>query len=289
MIPFTEALAGGKLLILDGAFGTQLAERGGGSVPLAVLESPDIVRSIHADYKAAGANVVLTNTLLANPISLQSHAAADRLVELNQIAVKLCREAVGDDCYVAGDIGSTGKLLEPYGDHTEEQFFECFVTQSGILARSGADLLIIETMTDINEAAVAVKAAKSAADIPVIATISFDPGARGFRTVFGQDPAQAVAALLEAGADAIGSNCGTIDPVEMSQVMAELRAATDLPLCAEPNAGKPELSAGKVTFSLSPEDFADGVADCVKAGATLVGGCCGTTPAHIAALARRFH
>lgn len=289
MIPFAEALAGGQLLILDGAFGTQLAERGGGSVPLAVLESPDIVKSIHADYRAAGANVVLTNTLLANPISLESHAAADQLVELNQVAVKLCREAVGDDCYVAGDIGPTGKLMEPYGDYTEEQFFQCFAAQSKILAESGADLLIIETMTDVNEAAVAVKAAKSVTSIPVIATISFDPGARGFRTVFGQDAAQAAAALEDAGADAIGSNCGTLDPVEMSAVMAELRAATNLPLCAEPNAGKPELSAGQVTFSLSPEGFADGVVKCVEAGAKLVGGCCGTTPAHIAALARRLH
>jgi 5-methyltetrahydrofolate--homocysteine methyltransferase len=213
MTPFAEALATGKVLIFDGAFGTQLAERGGGSVPLAVLESPDIVKAIHADYKAAGANVILTNTLLASPISLEHHHAADRFAELNALAVKLCREAVGDACYVAGDVGPTGKLLEPYGDHTEEQFFECFAAESKILAESGADLLIIETMTDVNEAAVAVKAAKSVTDIPVIATISFDPGARGFRTVFGQDAAQAVAALKEAGADAVGSNCGTLDPV----------------------------------------------------------------------------
>jgi len=284
MVSFRDALSSGKVLVLDGGFGTQLAQRGGGEPVLACAEFPEVVKSIHADYKAAGANVVLTNSLLANPISLESHHAADRMAELNQTAVRLCREAVGDDCYVAGDIGSTGKLLEPYGDSTEDQFMECFVAQSRILAESGADLLIIETMTDVNEAAVAVKAARSVTDLPIIATISFDPGARGFRTVFGQDTAQAVE---EAGADVVGSNCGTLDPVEMSQVIAEMRAATDLPLCAEPNAGKPELSAGQVSFKLGPDEFADGAVKCVEAGAMLVGGCCGTTPAHIAALVRR--
>lgn len=288
MISFAQALADRQTLILDGAFGTQLAARGGGDVPIAGIETPDLVKAIHADYKAAGATVILTNSLVANPISLEQHNLSDRFEELNRLAVKLCREAVGDDCYVAGDIGPTGKLMEPYGNYTEEQFLECFAAQSKILAESGADLLIIETMTDVNEAAVAVKAAKSVTSIPVITTISFDPGARGFRTVFGQDAAQTVAALVAAGADAVGANCGTLDPVEMSQLIAEMRSATDISLCAEPNAGKPELAAGVVAFKLSPEEYADGAVKCFEAGATLIGGCCGTTPAHIAAVAKRL-
>lgn len=285
---FAEALASGQILVLDGAFGTQLASRGGGDVLTAGADTPELVKAIHADYKAAGAKVVITNTLLANPLSLEAHSASDRLVELNRLGVELCREAVGDDCYVAGDIGPTGRLMEPYGDYTEEQFAASFAAQAKILAESGADLLIVETMTDVNEAAVAVRAAKSVTDIPVVVTISFDPGVRGFRTVFGQDTAQAVSALSATGADAVGSNCGTLDPVEMSLVIAEMRQTTDLPLCAEPNAGKPELSMGQVTFKLSAQGFADQAFRCAESGATLIGGCCGTTPEHIAALVNRL-
>lgn len=288
MIDLGEALSKRKTIILDGAFGTQLAARGGGSVPLAVLESPELARAIHADYADAGADVVLANTFAANPISLEHHGAADRFEELNRKAVELCRDAVGPRCFVAGDVGPTGKLLEPYGDAAEDELFKCFAAQCALLDECGVDLIIIETMTDVSEAEIAVKAAKSAAGVPVVASVSFDPGAHGYRTVFGQDPAHTAQRLQEAGADAVGSNCGTVDPVQMSEIMAEMSRAASVPLCAEPNAGKPELSAGTVAFRLDPDSFADGVLRCIESGAVVAGGCCGTTPAHIAALARRL-
>lgn len=288
MIPFAEAITQSRILLFDGAVGTQLAARGGVQSPIANVECPGIVKSIHTDYKAAGASILSANTLTANPISLEHAGLLDKFTELNAEGVRLCREVAGADCWVAGDMTSTGKLMEPLGDYTKEQLFDCFARHAAFLAESGVDLIVIETMTDVAEARVAVEAAKSAAGLPVVASVSFDPGARGFRTMMGDTIERAVSELLEAGADVIGSNCGTLDPNEMSEVIARMRALTGAPLVAQPNAGKPELSAGRVTFMLSPEDFAEGVMKCVEAGATLIGGCCGTTAAHTAALTTRL-
>jgi len=288
MIPFAEALVWRDILIFDGAMGTQLSERGGTPGPSANLSHPDLVRAIHAEYKDSGANIILTNTLTANRIALEHAGLADKTRELNEAGVRLCKEAVGDECYICGDMSSTGRFMEPLGEYTEEQFTECFAEQATILAESGADLIIIETMTDVHEAAVATRAVKAATGLPVITSIAFDPARGDFRTMMGDTVEKAVEDLIEAGADVIGANCGTIDPVEISEVIARMRAATSIVLSAEPNAGKPELSRGQVTFRLSPEGFADGALKCVEAGATLIGGCCGTTPAHIAALASRL-
>ncbi len=288
MIDIVSALSRRDVLIIDGAFGTQFAARGGGSVPLAALESPELVKAIHADYAEAGADVVLANTFAANPLSLEHHGAYDRFEELNRRAVQLCREAVGGRCAVAGDVGPTGSLLEPYGECTEQECYDCFAAQCRLLADCGVDIIIIETMTDVREAEIAVRAAKSEAAAPVACSVSFDPGAHGFRTVFGQDPALAASQLSKAGADVVGSNCGTVDPEQMSEIVAQMSKAASVPVCAEPNAGKPELTGGAVIFGLAPEPFADGALKCVQAGASLIGGCCGTTPAHIAALARRL-
>ena len=306
MIPFAEALKSRKILIFDGATGTQLAARCGNTGPLTNLDYPDVVKAVHADYKAAGADIVLTNTLTANRISLEHAGLADKLAAINTIGARLCREAVGDDCYVAGDMCSTGKFLEPLGEYTEEQFAANAAEQAKLLADNGVDLILIETMTDVRETAIAVRAVKQATGLCVIASISFDPVADSFRTMMGDTPERAVRELEAAGADVIGANCGTIDPFEMSRLIEEMRSCTPpfppLPrggeggvalstgkkegvaLIAMPNAGKPELIGGEVHFRLSPEEFADGMMKCIAAGATLVGGCCGTTPAHIAAL-----
>lgn len=287
MIPFAEALASGKILILDGATGTQLAARCGKTGPAVNWENPDVVKAVHADYRAAGASIVLTNTLSGNRIGLEHAGLTNRIADINQLGAKLCREAVGEDCYVAGDMSGTGKFMEPLGEYTEQQFSDNAAEQAKLLADAGVDLIIIETMTDVRETAVAVRAAKQATGLPVIASISFDPAGGSFRTMMGDTAEKAVADLVEAGADVIGSNCGTLDPWEVSRVVADMRSRIDLPLIAMPNAGKPELSGGEVTFRLTPEEFAEGAMKCVEAGATLIGGCCGTTPAHIAALAKR--
>lgn len=284
MTPFIQAIAAKQTLISDGAMGTQLAARGGVQGPMANLQYPEIVTAIHADYKAAGANILLTNTLTANRISLEHAGLVDRLEEINRIGVELCRKAAGSDCYVCGDMTSTGKFLEPLGEYTEEQFAANAAEQARILADARVDCIIVETMTDVRETAIDVRAVKEATGLPVIASISFDPAGNDFRTMMGDTVEKAVTDLAAAGADVIGINCGTLDPWEAAKVIARMRSLTDLPLIAQPNAGKPELSGGEVIFRLTPDEFAQGVAECLKAGAIILGGCCGTTPAHIAAL-----
>jgi len=287
MIPFTEALKSGRILIFDGAMGTQLAARAQVTGPIANLEYPDVVKAVHTDYKNAGADIILTNTLTANRIALEHAGLDDKLEEINARAVQICREAAGDDCYVCGDMSSTGKFMEPLGDYTEQQFYDNAAEQAEILAKNGADLIIIETMTDVRETAIAARAAKAITGLPIIASISFDPAGGGYRTMMGDTVEKAVKELTEAGADVIGSNCGTLDPIEMSELISQMRALTSGILAAEPNAGKPEVVGNEVIFKLTPEQFADGAMKCVEAGAILIGGCCGTTPAHIAALAKR--
>jgi len=289
MTPFLDAIRSGGILIFDGAMGTQLAERGAIQGPVSNLEFPDIVKAIHADYKNAGARIILTNTLTANRIAMEHAGLTEQVERINTRGAEICREAVGDSCYVAGDMTSTGKFMEPLGDYTEAQFAENAAEQARYLADAGVDLIIIETMADVRETCVAVRAVKKATGLPVIASISFDPTTRGFRTMMGDTVDQAVRELTEAGADVIGANCGTLDPFEMSDLIAEMRVVSDMPIAAQPNAGKPELSAGEVSFKLTPDEFAEGVIKCREAGATLLGGCCGTTPAHIAALVRRLH
>lgn len=276
-----------KLVILDGAMGTQLAARGGIQGALSNVRFPDVVKAVHAEYKAAGVDAVLTNTLTANRIYLEHAGMADEFEALNTLGVELCREAVGDECWVLGDMTSTGAFLEPLGDYTEDQFHDAFSEQASLLARCGVDGIIIETMTDVREASIAVRAAAEASGLPVLVSIAFDPVADGFRTMMGDTIEKAAAELTAAGANAIGANCGTLDPVEVSEVIARMRALTDAALLAEPNAGKPQMQGAEVRFNLGPEEFADGAAKCIEAGATLVGGCCGTSPAHIEALARR--
>ena len=285
---FREALNNRRILVFDGATGTQLAARASQPGSMATLLSPDIVYEVHVAYREAGADILLTNTLTANRIYLKHAGQEDKFEELNRAAVELCRKAAGDECYVCGDMGPTGQFLEPYGEYTEQQFYENASEQARLLMEAGADFIIIETMTCVREAAISAQAAKEATGLPVIACVSFDAAGGGFRTMMGDTVEKAVQELSNAGVDVIGTNCGTVDPVEISEIVARMRALTDLPLAAEPNAGKPELTKGQVVFSLDPERFAEGVLKCVEAGATLVGGCCGTTPDHIRSLVARL-
>ncbi|MEN6370462.1 MAG: homocysteine S-methyltransferase family protein [Armatimonadota bacterium] len=284
MKPFIESIREGRILIFDGAMGTQLEERGVHPGPEANLKSPEIVIDVHKAYIDAGADVLITNTLTANRIALERSGESGKIAEYNTAGVEICRKAAGDRAYVAGDISSTGQFMEPYGDYTEDQFHEVFSEQAKILEGAGADLIIIETMTALNETIVAVKACKSATSLPVIASMSFDPGAAGPRTMMGNDVESFVKKIDEAGADIIGTNCGGMTPEQMAEVIATMRGVTNKPIIAEPNAGVPELIDGQAQFNLGPDGFAEGAIKCVKSGAQLIGGCCGTSPAHIAAL-----
>jgi 5-methyltetrahydrofolate--homocysteine methyltransferase len=277
-----------KVIIFDGAIGTELARRGLETSGTINLTGPQHILDFHREYIEAGVDVLTTNTFTMNRISAESHGPAIDWREANLAGVRLAREAIAGDRFVFGDLGPTGKLLEPYGTYTEEQFYDNFREQALILAEGGADGLIIETITDLREALCALKACKAAAELPVIVTMSYATTAKGGRTVMGSTVAEVAIALEENGADAVGANCGELSPEEMAQIAALYKEHTSLPVLIQPNAGKPKLVEGRTVYDMSPEDFADGMIKCLESGASLIGGCCGTTLDHLKAVVRRL-
>ncbi len=284
-----ESLAGKGIILLDGATGTQLSARGHSPGGMQNLLHPDDVRAVHESYLAAGSRAITTNTLTDNRIFLESHGQASDVAEVNRAGAALAREAVNarrPGAFVLGDLSSTGQLLEPYGDATESQFIATFTEQAGILAAAGVDGFLIETVMDLREAVCAVRGCREASSLPILVTMSFQNLKDGGRTAMGSRAADCGESLAREGADAVGANCGDLDPFDTAEIMTVLRGACGLPLIAQPNAGKPRLVKDAAVFDMQPARFADGVALCIQRGARLVGGCCGTTPAHIAALAR---
>jgi methionine synthase I (cobalamin-dependent) len=277
-------LHSGRTILLDGATGTQLADAGLEMGGRTNLTHPDAVRAIHEQYSACGVDLITTNTLTMNRINIESHELGVDLREVNLAGTALARAAARGGQYVLGDIGPTGKMLKPHGLLSGEEAYEAFREHAAILAEGGVDGFIIETMIALPEAVLAVRACLDAANLPVIASMTFATLKRGGRTVMGDAAADCARALTEAGASAVGANCGTIDPGEMAQIVSHMRAATDRPILAEPNAGRPAFVEGRTVFTMSPSDFAHGVRLCIEAGARMVGGCCGTTPAHIRAI-----
>jgi methionine synthase I (cobalamin-dependent) len=274
------------LLIADGAMGTTLSATGhsGAACELLNVEQPDRVRAAHAAFLAAGADLVETNTFQGSSIALGRHKLAARAREFNLAGARLAREAAGERALVAGSIGPTGAILEPYGDLAEADAQASFEGQAAALAEGGVDCFIVETFSAIEEALLAVRAA-AATGLPVAASMAFDPNGR---TAFGVSPQRAAEKLPEAGAIAVGANCGTVSPLEMVEIVAQFRAATALRLIAQPNAGRPELTPSGLRFPESPEGMAEAAVRFREAGATLIGGCCGTSPAHIRAIAQRL-
>jgi 5-methyltetrahydrofolate--homocysteine methyltransferase len=282
-----EILRGDEVLILDGAMGTQLAARGLEQGGIQNLLNPEAVRSIHEEYVRAGAQIILTNTLTMNRILLDACGRGNDVALVNKMGVELARGAAGNR-FVLGDLSTSGKLLEPYGDAKETDLAECFYEQASILSQSGVDGLIIETMIDLREAVCALKACRQATSLPVIVSISFSTMKDGGRTAMGNKAEECATTLAREGADAIGINCGNLDPFEAAKVVARFCEKTGLPLFAQPNAGKPRVVSGETVFDLEPEEFAHGVKECVRSGARFVGGCCGTSPKHIEAAAKRI-
>jgi len=275
-------------VVLDGAMGTQLDKRGLMARGRVNLDSPEAVIEVHREYIAAGSQAIITNTLTMNRIYIETHDLGVSLEEVNRAGVRIAREAAGDKVFVLGNMCSTGQMLEPYGDYTEQQFLDNFKEQAHVLADSGVDAFIIETMFDLAEAVCAVRACKEVASLPVIVGMAFSTDANGGRTMMGNSAEDCARQLADAGADVVGANCGEIGPLEMASLAAIMRSAVSIPIMVEPNAGKPKLVEGKTIFDMSPDDFAAGVIECHGAGATLLGGCCGTSPAHIHALADRL-
>lgn len=266
--------------------GTTLSATGhsGAALELLNVEQPERVRAAHAAFLAAGSDVVQTNTFQGSSIALGRHGVAGRAAELNLGGARLAREAAGDQGLVAGSVGPTGAVLEPYGDLEAAAAQASFEQQVAALANGGVDFLIVETFSAIEEALLASQAAATTG-LPVVASMAFDANGR---TAFGVSPRQAAEKLAGAGAAVVGANCGTVSPREMVEVLVQFRAATDLPLLAQPNAGRPQLTPSGLRFPEPPEGMAEAALRFRELGATLIGGCCGTTPEHIRAIAARL-
>ncbi len=281
---FLQLLKTRGVILLDGAMGTQLSRKGLMSPGRANLEAPQAVLDVHREYLEAGCDVLITNTLTMNRIYIETHNVGVSVQDVNRAGAELAWQAAGSDRHVLGDMSSTGQLLEPYGTYTESQFHDAFAEQAEVLAEAGVDGLLIETVFDLREALCALRACKESCRLPVLVSIAFQTDRDGGRTMMGDTAEQCARQLTEAGADAIGANCGDLDPVRMSHVVAVLKAHTAVPALAQPNAGKPKLVGEEAVFDMEPVPFAQGVADCIEAGARIVGGCCGTTPGHIGAV-----
>jgi 5-methyltetrahydrofolate--homocysteine methyltransferase len=282
-----DAIQTEPYFLLDGAMGTELDKAGLMGRGEANLTSPEAVLEVHRRYAECGCNALITNTLTMNRIFIESHHVPVDVRAVNRAGAELARQAAGADQYVLGDISSTGQLLEPYGDYSEAKFFDAFKEQAEILAEGGVDGFIIETICDLREALCAVRACRKF-DLPVMASLSFSTESDGGRTIMGNRAADCAKRLTGEGADVIGANCGDLDPLQTARVVAEFRRATGLPILVQPNAGKPRLVGDRTVFDMAPHDFAEGIAECVRAGARVVGGCCGTTPEHIRAVAERL-
>jgi 5-methyltetrahydrofolate--homocysteine methyltransferase len=283
---FVGLLAQGRVLIADGATGTNYQTMGmePGLAPEEWLfQAPERVVELHRAFVDAGADIVLTCTFGATPLRLEEGPLAGRTRDVNVRAAELAREGAGPDRLVAGSLGPTGQLIEPYGLLDREGAVAAYAEQAGALAEGGADLLVLETIFAVEEAVWAVEGIQSATDLPLVVSFSFDMGTR---TMMGLSPTDAVAAVVPLGITAVGTNCGR-SLADADLVVTEiLAAAGDVPVWVKPNAGVPKIVGSQVVYEAGPEMLAEHVARYVEQGARVVGGCCGSRPEHVAAIAQ---
>ncbi|MBA7596190.1 MAG: methionine synthase [Candidatus Cloacimonadota bacterium] len=282
-----KRLKNGEIFIADGAMGTMLMACGlkPGDVPESFnLTQPEILEKIASLYLDAGAEIIQTNTFGASPLKLSFYSLDGKTEEINRNAVLAVRKVVGERAYISASCGPSGRLLKPYGDTEPEDVYSSFERQLKTLIHSGVDIICIETMTDLTEATLAIKAAKTVSPpTPVMATMTFDPTPRGFYTVMGINIEQAAKGLETAGADIIGSNCG--NGIEnMIKIAIEFRQKSRLPLIIQSNAGLPVIKRNTTVYPETPEFMAEKAKELVSIGVSIIGGCCGTTPEHIRAL-----
>lgn len=283
---FLAALNNANILIADGATGTQLQKAGlpVGYVPeLWNLENPDAILAHHMSYLDAGADIVLTNTFGGNPIKLRSNNLESKTREINKAGALLARKAAGPKRFVFGDVGPTGQLLSPLGELSEESAIAAFCDQISALESGGVDAILIETMSAIEEARAAITAAKRVTKLPILVTMSFDTHGR---TMMGVKPSQAMKELWGLGIQVIGANCGRTLPETLAAIREMKTANPDAVLMAKPNAGLPHMENDESVYDVTPDIMAEYALKFQAEGVRIFGGCCGSNPDHIRAVAK---
>jgi 5-methyltetrahydrofolate--homocysteine methyltransferase len=276
-----------RAILGDGGMGTMLQEHGlaVGDCPEALnLDRPGLITQVHSAYRDAGCDFIETNTFGANPIKLGRYGLDSRTDEVVKAGVDLARSAAGETCMVAGSVGPTGALLKPYGECPRDQVADAFRQTARAMEQAGVDFFVVETMSDPDEAILAIGAIKEISKRPVVATMSFSKGTKGYRTMMGTSPQEAATRLTDAGADIVGTNC-CIGPAEALDIMTEMREVASRAMIAQPNAGLPTVEGGKTVYPETPQTIAGGMEKLLGAGIRILGGCCGTTPAHMKAIA----
>lgn len=280
------ARAADHVLLLDGATGSNLRKAGmpvGISSEEWVLKNPEVLKELQRAYVEAGSEIVYAPTFGANRISLMNFGLEKQVTEMNRRLLAISKEAVGACALVAGDLTTTGKLLEPRGDLSYETLYQIYQEQIKALADTGADLLVAETMLSVDETVAALDAAQSVCDLPVMCTLSLEADGTA---LYGGNAVEAVMTLQEMGAAAVGLNC-SVGPDQLEAVVANMKKVAQVPIIAKPNAGMPVINEkGEASYSMNAQDFARYTRKLVEAGAGIVGGCCGTTPEYIRELAR---
>ncbi|HEX2867343.1 MAG TPA: homocysteine S-methyltransferase family protein [Ignavibacteriales bacterium] len=280
---FLDKVTSGVILLSDGAMGTELQKRGmkTGVCPEELnFVNPEVIQAIHSDYYNAGSDIVETNSFGSNRIRLSLHQMEDRAYDFAKKAAELAREVCPKGKFVAGSMGPTGEILEPLGPLNLQDAYNAFAEEALALAEGGVDVIFVETMMSIEEAETAVRAAKEKTGLPVSATMTFEVGPSGPKTMWGVDIRTSIERLSQAGADIIGSNCGRgFD--EMIQVIRDMRSLTTMPILAQANAGIPEWVDGLSVYRETPEVISPKAEELLRMGINIIGGCCGTGPGHI--------
>lgn len=278
---FKNVLLGKNMLLFDGAMGSLLQTSGvlvPGQNPVFLnIDYPDVISNLHEKYVEAGAQVITSNTFRANRLMLKNLA---NVYDIFKAAYDCAQKA--NSIYIAANIGPIGEMLEPYGDIEHDEAYDIFAEQIDAINQLNYDFILIETMTDLNEALIAVRAAKSNSTLPIFATMSFESS--GF-TLFGANPRDAAIALVEAGAVCVGLNC-SVGPNDAIPLIHAMRSAVDVPIICQPNAGLPHFCDGKTVYNTTPSKFCEEMKSVIESGATLIGSCCGTTPEFTKSLAR---
>ncbi len=279
-----------EVLAMSGATGTMLHGVGAqleGCISQWVVDHPEAYGKLVRDYFQAGCQIVNASTATCNRIFLAKFGLAGKVVELNQGVVQIVKVLKPEGTFVGGSIGPTGKLLKPLGEVSVEELLDVFGQQAQVLAESGVEVIHILTMYDLEEAVAALRAAKKNTRLPVIVSMAFNSGAKGYRTMMGVSPEAAAERLEAEGADMIGTNCGGLSLDHTTKVLQLMKAQSRKPLIAKPNAGQPQVVDGQETYAAGPEQFAEHVGDWVQQGARIVSACCGSTPLHLQKMAEK--